>query len=81
MKLPTCQELLEFLSAYLADELPSASRAEFDRHLSLCVECRNYLENFRSTLASARAACQLPSPEDLPEELVEIILRSRPTPP
>lgn len=78
MTLPTCQELLDFLSDYIADELPSETRSRFDEHLRLCVDCRNYLEDFRITLESAKSAeCQMTLPP-IPQALVQAIFNSRP---
>lgn len=72
----TCRELIDFLSAYLADELPAESRVVFERHLSLCRDCVNYLENFRATVQSAKAACSDPGLQNVPEGLVQAILKS-----
>lgn len=77
MNLPTCQELLDFLSDYVADELPAETRAAFERHLSLCPNCVNYLDNFRSTIAAAKHSCVDSQIAPLPEELVQTILRIR----
>lgn len=77
MKLPTCHELLDFLSDYLADGLPAETRAAFEAHLARCESCRNYLENFRTTLRSAKAAWTESSVAPLPEGLVQAILKSR----
>lgn len=79
MTLPTCQELLDFLSDYLADELPAETRATFDEHLRLCADCRDYLENFRTTVQSAKSACGETNLDPIPEELVQAIIKSRPT--
>jgi anti-sigma factor RsiW len=76
MNLPTCRELLDFLSDYLADELPAETKAAFERHLALCPECVNYVENFRLAVQSARSAFSDP-PSPVPESLVQAILRSR----
>ncbi len=77
----TCWELIDFLSDYLDGELPVESRLIFDGHLSVCLNCRNYLDNFRATLNAARVACQQePAQWPLvPEELVQAILLSRTT--
>ena len=52
------------------------TRAAFDRHLALCPDCVNYLENFRAAIQSAKNACAEPPPP-MPEELVQAILKSR----
>lgn len=77
MNLPTCQEMLDFLSDYLADELPAEVKASFERHLALCPDCVNYVESFRMTVESAKAAYADPPAAPLPEQLVQAILQSR----
>jgi anti-sigma factor RsiW len=76
----TCKELIDFLWAYVAEELDAEQRDEFDRHLGVCPSCRAYLDSYRTTLEmerevlhqEARRAC-----EDAPEDLVQAILESR----
>ena len=75
----TCRELLEFLAAYLDDELPAETRADFERHLSLCPPCVDYLAEYRETIRLGRQSCE---PEgrvssDVPPELVAAILSAR----
>ena len=77
MNLPTCRELIDFLSDYLADELPAETRAAFDKHLYLCPDCVCYLENLKATVQSAKTACrELPTAE-IPEALIQAILKAR----
>ena len=77
----TCRELIEFVMAYLDRELPESQRAEFERHLTVCPSCVNYLETYKSTVEMARASCRgeldKPVPESVPKGLVEAILRAR----
>jgi anti-sigma factor RsiW len=76
----TCRELIEFLHLYLDGELPPERVAEFERHLSVCDSCVNYLATYRETIALGKAACEdLDSPvgADVPEELVAVILSAR----
>ena len=72
--MPTCEELLEFLAAYVAEELPADRRARFDDHLARCPDCRRYLQSYRRTVELGRDAGE---PEPLPDELVRAILDSR----
>jgi predicted anti-sigma-YlaC factor YlaD len=72
----TCREATEFLSDYLADELPSDVRSVFEEHLSICPGCREYLNQFRATLEAGTDA--FPAQESdattrMPEELVRSI--------
>ena len=77
-RLPTCREVLDFLSAYLDGELAPEVRAGFERHLQLCPPCVEYLESYRETLRLEREAYDLdgPVPREVPEELVRAILES-----
>jgi anti-sigma factor RsiW len=43
----TCKELVELVTEYLEDALPSAERLRFEDHLSGCSGCRNYLAQMR----------------------------------
>jgi anti-sigma factor RsiW len=52
----TCRELIAFLLEYLAGELPPEREAEFERHLSVCPQCVQYLKNYKATVAMAKAA-------------------------
>jgi anti-sigma factor RsiW len=46
----SCQELVEFVTDYLEDALPVADRRRFERHLSGCDGCTEYVEQFRLTI-------------------------------
>jgi len=76
----TCRELIEFLHLYLDGELPSDRAAEFERHLSVCVSCVNYLKTYREVIALGKAACRdwdAPAADEYPEELVGAVLSAR----
>jgi anti-sigma factor RsiW len=45
-----CQELVELVTDYLEDRLPSRVRVRFEAHLALCSGCRTYLEQMRQTI-------------------------------
>lgn len=46
----SCQELVELVTDYLEQKLPAPDRARFEAHLKGCSDCRNYLEQMRSTI-------------------------------
>jgi anti-sigma factor RsiW len=75
----TCQEILDFLMQYLDGELPAEQLACFEKHLSLCAPCVDYLETYQETIRLGRAACA----EDdapckaVPEALIQAILAAR----
>jgi len=76
----TCQELLDFLYLYLEDELPRGRRLEFDRHLTVCEPCRNYIYQYKETIRLGRVA-QVDAegealPEEVPRELVRAVLKA-----
>jgi anti-sigma factor RsiW len=76
----TCRELIEFLHLYLEGELPPERVAEFERHLSACDSCVNYLATYKETIALGKVACReldQPVGADVPEELVAGILAAR----
>ena len=80
----TCRELIEFLWAYHADELPAAQRAVFEAHLGICPSCVAYLESYERSIDLAREAfCQAEDtlPAEVPPELTEAILAARRRPP
>jgi anti-sigma factor RsiW len=46
----TCKELVEIVTDYLEDRLPPDARARFERHLTTCEGCTNYLDQMRRTI-------------------------------
>jgi len=76
----TCQELVEFLAAYLETDLGPAEAEEFERHMAMCEDCRNYVETYQKTVALEREAFEDPSatvPSGVPEDLITAILAAR----
>ena len=75
----TCRELIDFIDEYLEGELPEAVRSEFERHLSVCRNCRDYLKTYGDTISLSRAAfCDGDAvPDEVPEDLVKAILSAR----
>jgi anti-sigma factor RsiW len=59
-----CQELVELVTDYLEDRLPSSMRVRFEAHLALCSGCRTYLEQMRQTI---RTLGRLPADSIEPE--------------
>jgi mycothiol system anti-sigma-R factor len=76
----TCQQLIDFIMSYLDDELPQDQRAEFDRHMSACPSCVDYLKTYEKTVLLAKSCADDPVPEEVPESLVQAILEARKRP-
>ena len=78
----TCRQFTRFIADFLEGGLPDAQRLQFEQHLSRCTNCARYLEGYRNTMALGREAFDdrdTPLPDDVPDELVEAILRARRT--
>ena len=73
----TCQQLIDFIGAYLDQDLPGEERTEFDRHLAVCPSCVAYLSTYRKTITLAQMAGSDPVPADVPESLIKAILAVR----
>lgn len=76
----TCRELIDFLAAYVENELPEEERTVFDAHLAVCPHCVDYLASYRATLRLGREAYapESDAPDEVPPELVDAILAARP---
>lgn len=73
-----CSDLITtFLMEYVDGTLPPETHADFEHHLDVCASCVSYLRTYRETIAMAAAAGTAPrlDAEDVPEELVQAILR------
>jgi len=76
----TCRELADFIGDYLSGELRADSRAEFERHLRLCPNCRRYVAEYELTVKLGKRAFadeDAGVPADVPEDLVQAILAAR----
>jgi anti-sigma factor RsiW len=76
-----CREFTEFLQEYLFGNLPAEERAEFDKHLAECPWCVAYLDSYQKTIQLEQAAFSAPADvpplADVPEELIQAVLRAR----
>lgn len=77
----TCREAIDFIMAYLDNELPASERHEFERHLSVCPSCVHYLDSYRRTVQLGRAAMGVqgdePAAGKVPEGLLNAIRAAR----
>ena len=67
----SCQEMIEVVTNYLDDALPSDERQRFERHLSYCAGCNTYVDQIRETI---RQTGIVRREESLPPALREEIL-------
>ena len=76
----TCKEFEDFIQRYCDDELTNRQRSQFERHLSICRECREYLVAYQHAMKVSRAvflSSDDPVPDDVPEDLIKAILEAR----
>lgn len=65
-----CAELVELVTDYLEERLPSTDRRRFEEHIAGCKGCAAYLEQMRATIATTGRL----SETDLPPELEQRLL-------
>jgi anti-sigma factor RsiW len=76
----TCRDFADFIMDYLTGELPRERREPFERHLSRCDNCREYLSQYRQTIDAGKlafASAEAELPPDVPAELVKAVLSAR----
>lgn len=76
----TCREFADFIADYLSGELPPDSCASFERHLRRCANCEKYLAGYEATVKLGKRAFaddNAAVPSQVPEELVQAILKAR----
>lgn len=77
----TCKEVLEFLMAYIDNELPADQREDFDRHLKVCPSCVNYMKSYRETVRLSRESAMPAANEgggeaSVPAEMIDAVRRA-----
>lgn len=76
----TCKEICDFIAAFLDEDLPDEQRAIFEKHLSMCPPCKDYIDGYRRTIECGKGACEKETEQvckEVPEALVEAILKAR----
>lgn len=70
----TCQQIVEFLSAYLEGDLDPDTTQHFDQHMADCPPCVYYVQTFRKMI---EATGRIPTiePITIPIELKERLHR------
>lgn len=64
-----CEDINEFLTAYLDEELDEPLQEGFERHIADCDCCGVYLEQYRETIALIQE--EEASGAEVPDELAE----------
>lgn len=77
----TCREFADFILDYSTGELSLSTRRSFERHLTVCPNCREYLLQYLAAVELGRTAFVDEEVSAIsagvPEELVASILASR----
>ena len=47
----TCKEISRLIESYLTDQLAPSLKSEFEKHLSICPDCVNFLKTYKKTVA------------------------------
>jgi anti-sigma factor RsiW len=75
-----CREFVEFLDDYLFSALDPERRLVFEAHLAVCPPCIRYMKSYLATIRMEKAVFDRPDapvPGEVPEELVQAILKAR----
>ncbi len=54
----TCRQFVDFLDAYLDDELAGDARSTFQTHIDACPPCRDYLKTYADAIKLSRGCCR-----------------------
>jgi len=74
----TCEEVDGFLYNFHEGKLSYTENIKFKLHLSMCSECKTYVQNYKNTIRISKAGFIKADPvENVPEELMQVILKSR----
>jgi predicted anti-sigma-YlaC factor YlaD len=68
----SCKELVELVTDYLEGALSPGDVADFEKHLSFCPGCRDYLTQMRQTVQTLGKLTEDSIPEDAKQELLAI---------
>lgn len=74
----TCRQIVDFVQAYIDDELPARERSIFELHLKICPDCVNYLASYEATQRISKLASETePEMKPIPDDLIRAILAAR----
>ena len=72
-----CQQVVEMVTDYLEDAMPSADRRRLEHHLAGCRHCTEYLAQMRETIRLAGRLTPEDLTPDMSTELTELYRRWR----
>jgi predicted anti-sigma-YlaC factor YlaD len=76
----TCEEVDGFLYNFHDGRLSYYENLKFKLHLSMCSECRGYVNAYKNTIRISQTGfIKADQIENVPEDLVQAILKSRKT--
>ena len=67
----TCREVVELITDYLEDALPSDDRRRVEEHLEACPDCPNYVEQMRETIRLTGMLTEEQIPQEQKAKLLE----------
>jgi anti-sigma factor RsiW len=67
----TCHEVIDLLTDYLEDALPTQARRRVEEHLAGCEGCTAYLETLRETIRLSGMVREEQIPEEQKQRLLE----------
>lgn len=70
MTVRSCQDVVELVTSYLDNAMPTTERLEFERHVAICPPCRAYVSQIRKVVKSAGALHEDELPEHVRASLV-----------
>jgi len=74
----TCKEVDSFLFDFHEGQLSFTENLKFKLHISMCQDCKTYLQNYEKTIRLSKEGIKIAEPiEKIPEELLQVILKSR----
>jgi predicted anti-sigma-YlaC factor YlaD len=74
----TCEEVDGFLYNFHEGHLSYFENLKFKLHLSMCSECRDYVDKYKNTIRISQAgSIKANQAVKVPEDLMQAILKSR----
>jgi hypothetical protein len=67
----TCRDVVELITDYLEDALPSDDRRRVEEHLGACPDCPNYVEQMRETIRLTGKLTEEQIPQEQKAKLLE----------